>query len=131
MQMIEAKYPVLVLPYHGGLLHCCHLDGYKRHHAALRNRLAQIEAFFAELSAHTTCRVWFNLDENHLNTALCREIAESLARMRPHICRLVFVGPRGLQRLRFLRQLRSLFAAGTPPPYTFCTDAEKAKAWLL
>ena len=93
-------------------------------------RLTNVENFF--ISKPTTCKykIWYNVDETILDEILIAEIAASVVRMQNHITKIAFIGMGYFQKKKFARKLK-LEVDYSPFPYSYFSDAEKAKEWLV
>lgn len=130
MSSLGYHTPVKMLPYRNGELCICHLDGYRSDTSALLDRVAEIETALNRRPVNVLFHLWFNLDDNDLDPPTMKRIAESVARIRPHIYKIAFIGLCGMERQRFDRALRkALGEAGVARAYFL--DAEQAKDWLL
>lgn len=128
--MVFPQYPIVVLSFYNCELHCCHLDGYKTNTAAFLGRLAAVETQLLARPAHSTLRLWCNLDDTKLDAALIQIVVQSLLRTKQHIFKIAFVGLRGLGQRRFEHTLKKSLE-GTALPRSYFTDAEQAKEWLV
>ncbi len=123
-----SKTPIIILSYHLCEIHCCHLDGYRTDTKALLNRLSEIETEL--LSRPTQFRIWYNVDENRLDSSTIKLIAESITRFHEHVYKIAFIGLRGITKWRFNRILvKTLKEKSIPKAYFL--DAELAKGWLV
>ena len=125
LNIVESKFPVLVVSFNNCEIHGCHADGYKNNEEALAHRLSQIEAFFRP---QMRCRFWYNVDETALTGRAIELITQSVARLKGNIVKIAFIGVGGRKR-RFHKTL--LNALGDHDfPTAYFADAERAKEWL-
>lgn len=130
MEVLESKYPILVLSYDNCELYCCHLDGYKTNKGALLTRLASIEAILASKPANSKFRIWFNIDDNKLDTSSMKAICESIKRLQSHINKIAFIGLRGINKWKYKYIIKQTMGEAMITMAYF-TDAELAKGWLV
>ncbi len=101
MEVIESKTPIIILSYHNCEIYCCHLDGYKANTNALLNRLSKIEEIFLSKPLNTKFRIWYNMDENILDSQTMKLIAESISRCFERTYKIAFIGLRGFRKWKF------------------------------
>ena len=130
MEALGSKYPIVIISHLNCELVCCHLDGYRGNREALLGRLHEIEAAFASKPVSAVHRVWYNLDDNQLDSPALEAVTRSVAGMRLHIHMIAFVGLRGLTRRRFDKLLERALS-GNALPRAYFSDAEQAKTWLV
>lgn len=130
MEVIESKTPIVILSFHNCEIYCCHLDGYKTNTEALLNRLSLIEAVFLSKPVHARFRVWYNMDENHLDKRTMELISKSISEFRGHIYKIAFIGLYGFAKCKFDNILERTLEQQTVSKAYF-KDAELAKGWLV
>lgn len=130
MDIVEPKKPILILSYNNCEIYCCHLDGYKADRDALLNRMSEIEAVFLSKPAQNKYRIWYNIDENHLDKDALKLVAESISRYKEHICKIAFIGLRGFKQKKFNKILEQILK-GESITKAYFQDAQLAKGWLI
>lgn len=130
MNVLESKYPILVLSYHNCEIYCCHLDGYKDNKLALRERMKKIEDEISSKSESAKFRIWYNLDENKLDKSDMMSIIESISRIQNHLYKIAFIGLHGFFKWRFEHMLKQALSEKVVHRAYFL-DAEEAKGWLV
>ncbi len=119
-----------VLSFRNCDLHCCHLDGYKKQRESFVARLKYIENYFAEKPQNAKFRIWYNVDETFVDKVLIEEIAASVIRIKSRIVKIAFIGLGPWQQWKLSKILKAL-TGDSSFPYTYFSDAEKAKEWLI
>ena len=119
-----------VLSFRNCELHCCHLDGYKNHRDAFLIRLTEIENYFSGKPSGFMFRIWYNLDENILDSVLLEQIASSVIQFNSHIMKIAFIGLNHAQQKKLSKKLKEK-TDNAAFPYAYFSDAEKAKKWLI
>lgn len=124
------KKPLVVLSYNNCELYCFHLDGYKNNTEELITRLNEIENIINNKPLNSKFRIWYNLDDNKLNSTTMKLISESICRFNNHIYKIAFIGLSGYKKVKFNSILKKAMKE-KKICYAYFTDAELAKGWLV
>lgn len=84
----------------------------------------------ASKPANSEFRIWYNIDDNKLDTSSMKAICESIKRLQSHINKIAFIGLQGINKWKYKYIIKQTMGEAMITMAYF-TDAELAKGWLV